>query len=294
MLLCCIMVLEMLLSTKTTLMSSLSAKAQNFLGQRALLNVTETGSTPTHRSRSSTTTLSSHRMGSRISLKFVSRPVSGTKSMLLVLKRYILHLRTYQLQFIEFTIIAPSKIGDHITFRSQFRRRPFDRLRPTEFIEMNTPVFETRFLFAFLTKEFDARLKGWGADIWYSHVCMLLSGQCRMGITDCVWSENPLRRENGNREINTVQSTKERFADWAEISKAKGLPLLVPDSSWNFFTEKYPINLGKSQYTGEILFLLLSVLILVRNLQENVQRNRHPCPLRWARQFACKQFQSRQ
>ena len=71
-----------------------------------------------------------------------------------------------------------------------------------------------------------------------------------MGITDAVWSENPIKRNSGKREIDAVQSIEGRYTDWAHLSKARGLPLLVPESAWNFFGEKHVLNLGGSKWAG--------------------------------------------
>ena len=102
-------------------------------------------------------------------------------------------------------------------------------LRDIEYIEMNAPMFKPTFLIPFLEK-FDPIIKGWGTDIWYSHLCST-DKNCKISVTDTTCVTNPITRKDGTREINKAQPEHIRSKTWQTFAKENNLPQFVPSSS---------------------------------------------------------------
>lgn len=101
-------------------------------------------------------------------------------------------------------------------------------IRDIEYIEMNAPMFNPTFLLPFI-KKFDPIIKGWGTDIWYSHVCST-DKNCRISVSDTTCVTNPITRKDGTREINKAQPEHIRSSTWSVFAKKHGLPVLDPKS----------------------------------------------------------------
>lgn len=90
-------------------------------------------------------------------------------------------------------------------------------LRLVNFVEMNAPIFRPRFLKLFL-ENFDVTLKGYGTDIWYSHVCSK-QPSCKIVVSDTYCVTNPKSRSDGTREIEKFQSESVRANMWFNLAK---------------------------------------------------------------------------
>ena len=95
-------------------------------------------------------------------------------------------------------------------------------IRYVDFVEMNTPLFRRDILDGFM-KEFDPIIKGWGADIWFSHFCNK-QDSCDIAVADKIHAHNPLVRKNGKREIESLQSEQERSSTWKKYAKSHNIP----------------------------------------------------------------------
>lgn len=104
------------------------------------------------------------------------------------------------------------------------RHNPSCYLRYCNFVEMTCPLFRTDKLLGFM-KIFDPVLSGWGADYWYMHY-LGDSSRKRVAIVDEVPCINPLDEEKpgGLREIDRLQSTKQRRAIWRSLAEKMNIP----------------------------------------------------------------------
>ena len=109
-----------------------------------------------------------------------------------------------------------------------FKANP-NGIRDIEFIEMNAPMFEPSFLTRFM-KNFDPIIKGWGTDIWFSHVCST-NKTCRIAVTDNTCVTNPKTRSDGTREINKAQPEHIRAGTYVKYARKHGLPTTDPKST---------------------------------------------------------------
>lgn len=97
----------------------------------------------------------------------------------------------------------------------------------TNFIEVNTPLFEVQALLRFL-REFDGSLSGWGIDHWYMNV--IGEGQDnRFIVDDRVTFFNPRSRvPDGEREIDRIESMDARVEAWERARNSRGLREIRP------------------------------------------------------------------
>ena len=95
-------------------------------------------------------------------------------------------------------------------------------IRYVDFVEMNTPMFRRGVLDAFM-EVFDPVLKGWGADIWFAHVCNE-DETCNLAVADEIHAHNPLVRADGEREIEALQPESERAKTWRAVAKKYNIP----------------------------------------------------------------------
>ena len=95
-------------------------------------------------------------------------------------------------------------------------------IRYVDFVEMNTPMFQRGVLDKFM-KVFDPVLKGWGADIWFAHLCNE-DDACNLAVADEIHAHNPLARANGKREIEALQPESERAKTWRAVAKKHNIP----------------------------------------------------------------------
>jgi hypothetical protein len=95
-------------------------------------------------------------------------------------------------------------------------------IRFVDFVEMNTPLFRQDVLNQFMIV-FDPIIKGWGTDIWFSHLCTK-SNYCDIALADKIHAHNPPKRKNGKREIESLQPEFKRAATWKKFAKEHGIP----------------------------------------------------------------------
>ena len=118
--------------------------------------------------------------------------------------------------------------------------QPGNQLRLTNFVEMTCPLFAAPALVSFVD-QFDADLKGWGADWWFLTVCAramrgdaskksatephprhALRGGC--AVVDAVSCVNPTDADkSGVREINVLQGREGRRDTWARIRRREAV-----------------------------------------------------------------------
>lgn len=84
--------------------------------------------------------------------------------------------------------------------------------RRVDFVEMNAPMFTSKTLLDFV-QVFDKSIKGWGTDIWYSHLCMQVG--CNMRVSDKVCVTNPETRADGTREVVNEHIQEQTWRNFA-------------------------------------------------------------------------------
>lgn len=133
---------------------------------------------------------------------------------------------------------ASGKISHGVT-----RWRPFSELRYTNFVEVTCPLFRADVLCDFL-ELYDRRLVGWGIDWWYSSF-VSDKGANSIAVIDEVTCINPHdHSKSGGREIDLLQSKKQRQAVWAEVKKERLLENVA----------EAPKELGRiSNYTSPVI-----------------------------------------
>jgi hypothetical protein len=92
------------------------------------------------------------------------------------------------------------------------------RLRYTNFVENNCPLFREDKLRAFM-QVYDPILVGWGIDWWYLDV---LGGNLegKVAVVDEIVCVNPHDvTKGGQREIDRLQPTEERIASWKAVKQ---------------------------------------------------------------------------
>jgi hypothetical protein len=95
----------------------------------------------------------------------------------------------------------------------------------TNFIEENTPVFETRSLIRFL-HEFDGSVAGWGVDHWFMNV-LGPDEPNRYVVDHSVTFLNPISRAGG-REIDVIGKMKDLRVKWIRVSEEHSLTDIQP------------------------------------------------------------------
>lgn len=103
--------------------------------------------------------------------------------------------------------------------------RPFWSHHFTNFIEENTPVFETSALLRFL-REFDGSVAGWGVDHWYMNV-LGPDEPNRYVVDHSVRFFNPRSRADG-REIDLIGTMNDLRSKWIRIRDDRGLRDVEP------------------------------------------------------------------
>ena len=100
--------------------------------------------------------------------------------------------------------------------------RPFSYLRYTNFVEVNSPLFNIDMLLKFL-QVYDAEVAGIGVDYWYSDLISRLDqSQEKIAIFDIIPCCNPRDQiaKGGVREIDTAISFQDRMKSW-DVKAAK-------------------------------------------------------------------------
>jgi len=103
--------------------------------------------------------------------------------------------------------------------------RPFWSHHFTNFIEENTPVFETSALLRFL-REFDGSVAAWGIDHWYMQV-LGPDEPNRYVVDHSVRFFNPRSRADG-REIDLIGTMEDLRSRWIGIRDDRGLRHVEP------------------------------------------------------------------
>lgn len=84
--------------------------------------------------------------------------------------------------------------------------------RNTNFVEVTCPLFRTSCLIEFMNV-YDPVLTCWGVDWWF---CSITN---KIGIVDCISVINPHDNTKKGREINTLNSHKERIKTWNRVKE---------------------------------------------------------------------------
>lgn len=114
-------------------------------------------------------------------------------------------------------------------FKKCLRKANLNGIRDVEYIEMNAPMFKPSFLESFM-RIFDPVIKGWGTDIWFSHVCST-DKKCRISVSDTTCVTNPRTRKDGSREINKAQPEHIRAGTYTAYARKHKLPTTDPKST---------------------------------------------------------------
>lgn len=114
-------------------------------------------------------------------------------------------------------------------FKKCLRKANLNGIRDVEYIEMNAPMFKPSFLESFM-RNFDPVIKGWGTDIWFSHVCST-DKKCRISVSDTTCVTNPRTRKDGSREINKAQPEHIRAGTYTAYARKHKLPTTDPKST---------------------------------------------------------------
>ncbi|MFC3120827.1 DUF707 domain-containing protein [Agaribacter flavus] len=103
--------------------------------------------------------------------------------------------------------------------------KPFSYMRYTNFVEVNSPLFERESLLMFL-KEYDAEVVGIGVDYWYSsRLADKDTERNKIAIFDIIPCCNPRDQiaKGGVREIDTAVSFDDRMKSWDIKSQKLGI-----------------------------------------------------------------------
>lgn len=116
----------------------------------------------------------------------------------------------------------------HIISESKFclKKARHNGIRDVEYVEMNAPIFKPSFLKSFINI-FDPILKGWGTDIWFSHICST-NEKCRISVSDTTCVKNPPRH---SREINKFQTFDVRAKTFESFALKNSIPSVDPKST---------------------------------------------------------------
>jgi hypothetical protein len=128
----------------------------------------------------------------------------------------------------DLAVLGPSRLDDYTKFKANKQHHPTNQIRYVEFIEMCFPVFKTSKLVQYLDV-FDSEIKGWGADIWYSHM-FYSESSLSLATYDGIALLNPILRPNQVHEIDTLQSKDDRQFSWESFAVKHGLPPKLPQS----------------------------------------------------------------
>lgn len=125
-------------------------------------------------------------------------------------------------------IVSPAHtIWGVVSHRALLYRPRWDH-HYTNFIEVNTPLFEMQALLRFL-RVFDGSLSGWGIDHWYMNV-LGEDQPNRYVIDDRVTFCNPRSRTRaGGREIEQLGSKRLRVNAWKSVRDEHGLREIQAD-----------------------------------------------------------------
>ena len=105
-------------------------------------------------------------------------------------------------------------------------------IRLVNFVECTFPLFRRDKLMEFMAV-FDGSLVGWGVDTWYCDVLHTSHG-ARFAVVDAIQAINPhdWSKRGSYREIDRLQSTKERKAAWEEVRTKRGLRAYEHRTYW--------------------------------------------------------------
>ena len=116
-----------------------------------------------------------------------------------------------------------SKISWKITIN-----QPNNLLRYTNFVEVNTPLFNKYALHKFM-KIYNPVLIGWGIDYLYSYALLLDNDfetyKRKIALIDKITCINPKDIEkNNSREINNIKNANKREQIWLQFKKKNNIP----------------------------------------------------------------------
>lgn len=123
------------------------------------------------------------------------------------------------------TVLQPAFMRCGKVSHRHTRFDPRHTLRYTNFVEVTCPLFETQALLDFLAC-YDGRLVGWGIDWWFMEVLAGRPG-FKAAIVDQIPCVNPREVQKGleQREIDALQPTDQRHAQWETMRRKLGLTL---------------------------------------------------------------------
>lgn len=122
-------------------------------------------------------------------------------------------------------ILTPAHMRTgRVSYRS-LAYRPHWSHHFTNFIEENTPVFQSAALLRFL-REFDGSVAGWGVDHWYMNV-LGPHERTKYVVDHSVRFLNPKSRVGG-REIALIGNMKDLRTKWIQVRADKGLRDVEP------------------------------------------------------------------
>jgi len=128
-------------------------------------------------------------------------------------------------RFFDAWILTPAHLRTGRVWYRTLAYRPHWSHHFTNFIEENTPVFETAALLRFL-REFDGSIAGWGVDHWYMNV-LGPDEPDRYVVDHSVRFMNPKSRAGG-REIDLIGNMTDLRSKWTRIRDARGLTDIEP------------------------------------------------------------------
>ena len=118
------------------------------------------------------------------------------------------------------------------------RQQTPDGIRIVNFVEVTCPLFQRAKLAAFMDV-YDGSLVGWGIDFWYSNF-FNARGNARFAVIDSVLVIN--RRDEdkpGNfREIDRLQTPRERQASWHAVRDRLGLQSYGQETMWTILPNR--------------------------------------------------------
>lgn len=123
------------------------------------------------------------------------------------------------------TVLQPAFMRCGKVSHRHTRFDPRHTLRYTNFVEVTCPLFETAALLDFL-ECYDGQLAGWGIDWWYMEV-LARRPDFKAAIVDQIPCINPREVQKGlkQREIDMLQPTAQRHAQWEALRQKLGLTL---------------------------------------------------------------------
>jgi hypothetical protein len=126
-------------------------------------------------------------------------------------------------------------------------RKPFTKMRYTNFVEVTAPVFGAETLVKFM-KIYDPTVNATGVDWWFCHIIDSNSNNHdAIAISDEIWCTNPhdLDKSNdGVREIDRLLSNEERIRTW-KIVKEKNHLNNINEGDFATYKSLYHFNLNQ-------------------------------------------------